>query len=315
MWRDVSLTMFLSALIALTIWIVLPPRRKAKRQSVPFDPSRGYQVYTREFDVEISAEELDGFLAALGDPDRSWSKRDPAADPAPLFALENELAARPATDGEPPASIEADDTLVSLLIDHSGSMRGDPILFAARAALVASDLLKRIGAKHEVLGFTTAHWKGGRSREKWLKDGRPPYPGRLNDLLHIVYCSADETLTARHAAAMLIPGLLKENIDGEAIAWASARLRQRAERYKYLIVLSDGAPMDDSTLMENGERYLHHHLPEQIRRIEAAGDIRIAAIGIGHPVDRYYGSGVMIGSPEELESTVVARIERLLASV
>ncbi|NPU13228.1 hypothetical protein HL666_20900 [Bradyrhizobium sp. 83002] len=121
-----------------------------------------------------------------------------------------------------------------------------------------------------------------------------------------------ETLTARHAAAMLTPGLLKENIDGEAIAWASARLRQRAERRKFLIVLSDGAPVDDSTLSENGESYLHHHLPEQIRQIEAAGDIRIAAIGIGHPVDRYYGDGVMIGSPGELESTVTAVIERLL---
>ncbi|NPU66571.1 hypothetical protein HL667_16320 [Bradyrhizobium sp. 83012] len=107
-----------------------------------------------------------------------------------------------------------------------------------------------------------------------------------------------ETLTARHAAAMLTPGLLKENIDGEAIAWASARLRQRAERRKFLIVPSDGAPVDDSTLSENGESYLHHHLAERIRQIEAAGDIRIAAIGIGqHPVDSYYGDGVMIGSP------------------
>jgi cobaltochelatase CobT len=304
--------MFLSALIALTIWIGLPPRRKAKRQSVPFDPSRAYQVYTREFDAEISAEELDGFLAML-DPDGSWAKRYPAVDPAPLFALEQELAGRPVTGGEPPVSIRADDTVVTLLIDHSGSMRGDPILVAARAALVAADLLKRIGVKHEVLGFTTARWKGGRSREKWLRDGRPPYPGRLNDLLHIVYCSAGETMTARDAAAMLNPGLLKENIDGEAIAWASTRLRQRTERRKFLIVLSDGAPVDDSTLSENGDSYLHHHLPEQIRQIEAAGDIRIAAIGIGqHPVDRYYGDAVTIGSPEELEGTVAAVIERLL---
>ncbi|MGJ4926674.1 cobaltochelatase CobT-related protein [Bradyrhizobium sp. HKCCYLS2038] len=311
MWRDVSLTMFLSALIALTIWIGLP-RRKAKRQSVPFDPSRAYRVYTREFDVEIDAEELDGFLAML-DPDGSWAKRYPAVDPAPLFALEKELAARATTGGEPPVSIQADDSIVTLLIDHSGSMRGDPMLFTARAALVAADLLKRIGAKHEVLGFTTARWRGGRSREKWLRDGRPPYPGRLNDLLHIVYCSAGETLTPQCCAAMLKSGLLKENIDGEAIAWAAARLRQRAERRKFLIVLSDGAPVDDSTLYENGESYLYHHLPEQIRQIEATGDIRIAAIGIGqHPVDRYYGDGIMVGSPEELESTVVAVIKRLL---
>ncbi|CCD97898.1 conserved hypothetical protein [Bradyrhizobium sp. STM 3809] len=310
MWRDVSLTMFLIALIASS---VLPPFRKTKRKPVPFDPARPYRAYTREFDIEIRSEELDSFLATLSDAERSWVKRYPAVDPAPLFALEKDLAARAATDRKTPASGEATDTLVTLLIDHSGSMRGDPILFAARAALVASDLLKRLGAKHEVLGFTTVRWRGGRSREKWQTDGRPPYPGRLNDLLHIVYCSAGESLTAQRCAPMLMPGLLKENIDGEAIAWAAARLRQRAERRKHLIVLSDGAPVDDSTLAENGERYLHHHLPEQVREIEAAGDIRIAAIGIGeYPVAHSYRDGIELGAPEQLESTVVALIERLL---
>ena len=186
------------------------------------------------------------------------------------------------------------------------------MLFAARAALVASDLLDDLGAKHEVLGFTTARWKGGRSREKWLSDRRPSYPGRLNDLLHIVYCSAGEKLCARHCAAMLRPELMKENIDGEAVEWAASRLRRRGERNKLLIVLSDGAPVDDSTLLENGDGYLSHHLSRVTSEIEQAGGIRLAAIGIGHPVEQYYKQGITIGSPEELEDTLVQLINRLL---
>jgi cobaltochelatase CobT len=148
--------------------------------------------------------------------------------------------------------------------------------------------------------------------EKWLSDRQPAYPGRLNDLLHIVYCSAGEKLRARHSAAMLRPDLMKENIDGEAIEWAASRLRQRQEGQKCLIVLSDGAPVDDSTLHTNGDEYLNHHLRRVAGEIEQAGDIRLAAIGIGHPVEQYYKQGITISSPEELESTLVQLINRLL---
>ena len=265
--------------------------------------------------MEIKANDLDAVLAGLPDSDRRWAERFPEVDPGQLYDLEKDLAGRRARmetaqpqDGSAPGA----DAIVSLLIDHSGSMRGQPMLFAARAALVASDLLDGLGVKQEVLGFTTARWKGGRSREKWLSHRQPSYPGRLNDLLHIIYCSAGEKLSARHCAVMLRRDLVKENIDGEAVEWAASRLRRREESQKCLIVLSDGAPVDDSTLQTNGDGYLNHHLSRVTSEIEQAGDIRLAAIGIGHPVEQYYKQGITISSPEELESTLVQLINRLL---
>ncbi|MBR0752809.1 cobalamin biosynthesis protein CobT [Bradyrhizobium jicamae] len=308
LWRDAFLTV-LVALIALSF---VPSLRRSRRRPVRFDPNRPYQAYTREFDVETKTDDLDAILATLPEPDRRWAERYPPVDPGPLYDLETDLAAQradmgaaPPQDSSPPAA----DAIVSLLIDHSGSMRGQPMLFAAKAALVASDLLDGLGAKQEVLGFTTVRWKGGQSREKWLSDRHPSYPGRLNDLLHIIYCSAGE---ARHCATMLRPSLLKENIDGEAIEWAASRLRRRDERQKCLIVLSDGAPVDDSTLYENGDRYLPEDLRRVANEIEQAGDIQLAAIGIGHPVGQYYKQGITIDSPEELESTLIQLINRLL---
>lgn len=307
LWRDA----FLTALVALMALSFLPSLRKSRQTPVPFDPARPYRAYTRDYDLEIKAGDLDAVLAAS--PDRRSAERFPQVDPGPLYDLEAELAGRRA---DLAATQQRDrspsDTIVTLLIDHSGSMRGQPILFAARAALVASDLLDGLGVTYEVLGFTTARWKGGQSREKWLNDRKPSYPGRLNDLLHVVYCSPAEKLSARHCAEMLRRDLLKENIDGEAIEWAASRLRQRDERQKCLIVLSDGAPVDDSTLHENGDRYLDHHMRRVIGEIEQAGDIRLAAIGIGHPVEQYYKEGLTISSPEELESTLVQLINRLL---
>ena len=304
---------FLTTVVALIVWTFLPLLRRSRRRAVRFDPDRPYQVYTRDFDLEIKVDDLDAVLATL--PDRRWAERFPEVDPAQLFDLEKDLAARRAgieTSQLQDTSVPgAADTIVSLLIDHSGSMRGQPMLCAARATLVASDLLDGLGAKY-VLGFTTARWKGGRSREKWLSDRQPAYPGRLNDLLHIVYCSAGEKLSARHSAMMLRPDLVKENIDGEAVEWAASRLRRRDEGQKYLIVLSDGAPVDDSKLRANGDRYLSHHLSRVADEIEQAGDIRLAAIGIGHPVEQYYKQGITISSPEELEGTLVQLINRLL---
>jgi cobaltochelatase CobT len=315
LWRNA----FLTVLVALIASSFLPLLRRPWRNPVRFDPKRPYQVYTRDFDVETNADDLDAVLTELPDSDRRWAERFPEVDPGQLYDLEKDLSARSARTGtvqsQDGADLGASDAIVALLIDHSGSMRGQPMLFAARAALVASDLLDSLGAKQEVLGFTTARWKGGRSREKWLSDRQPSYPGRLNDLLHIIYCRAGEKLSAQHCAAMLRPDLVKENIDGEAVEWAASRLRRREERRKYLIVLSDGAPVDDSTLHANGDGYLDHHLRRVTSEIEQAGDIQLAAIGIGHPVERYYKQGTTISSPEELESTLVQLINRLLHSL
>jgi len=312
LWRNA----FLTALVALIAFSFLPLLRRSWRRPIRFEPNRPYQVYVRDYDVETHANDLDKVLAALPDPDRDWAERFPEVDPGQLYDIEKNLTAQLArtTTAKPPdgSAVGATDTIVSLLIDHSGSMRGQPILSAARAALAASDLLDSLGATQEVLGFTTTRWKGGRSREKWLSDGQPSYPGRLNDLLHIIYCSAGEKLSARHCAAMLRRELIKENVDGEAIEWAASRLRQRKERQKYLIVISDGAPVDDSTLIANGDGYLDHHLRRVIGEIEQAGDIRLAAIGISHRVEQYYKQGITISSAEDLESTLLQLINRLL---
>jgi cobaltochelatase CobT len=312
-------------LIFLVVLSCLLPFRKYLRRQARFDPGRPYQVYCRDFDVEVEANKLDAVLAVVPALDRNWSKRFPDIEAGWLSDSEKDVAARRASQ-EPDllqaaARIRAatsrdvlDNTIVSLLIDHSGSMRGQPILFAARAAMVASDLLHGLGAKQEVLGFTTVRWKGGASREKWLRAGRPPYPGRLNDLLHIVYCSAGERLHARDCLTMLRKDLLKENIDGEAIEWAASRLRQRGESHKYMIVVSDGAPVDDSTLYENGDAYMVGHLLSVIRGIAQAGDIQLAAIGIGHPVERYYARSIGVAAPEELDGAILRLIEQLLCS-
>jgi len=310
-------------LIILTFFIALsylPPFLKYSRRQARLDPDRPYQVYCRDFDVEVEADKLDAALAAVPALDHNWSKRFPDIEAGWLLDIEKEGAGTP-TCSEAAARIRAatsqdvlDNTIVSLLIDHSGSMRGQPILLAARAVMVASDLLHGLGAKQEVLGFTTVRWKGGESREKWVRAGRPPYPGRLNDLLHIVYCSAGQRLRARECLTMLRKDLLKENIDGEAIEWAASRLRQRRESHKYLIVLSDGAPVDDSTLYENGGDILERHLLSVIHEIAQAGDIQLAAIGIGHDVDRYYSRSITVAAPEELEGTIPRLIEQLLCS-
>src|SRR5262245_39595771 len=312
----------------LTFFILLsylPPFRKYSRRQARFDPGRPYQVYCREFDVEVEADKLDAALAAVPALERNWPKRCPDIEAEWLLDIEKEVAA--GTRGGTPTCSNAaariraatsqdvlDNTIVSLLIDHSGSMRGQPILLAAKAVMVASDLLHGLGAKQEVLGFTTVRWKGGASREKWVRDGRPPYPGRLNDLLHIVYCSAGQRLRARECLAMLRKDLLKENIDGEAIEWAASRLRKRRESHKYLIVLSDGAPVDDSTLYENSGDYLERHLLSVIHEIVQAGDIQLAAIGIGHAVDSYYSRSIAGAAPEELEGAILQLIEQLLCS-
>ena len=205
------------------------------------------------------------------------------------------------------------DTIVTLLIDNSGSMRGRPISIAAISADILARTLERCGVKTEILGFTTRAWKGGQSRERWLADGRPPQPGRLNDLRHIVYKRADEPWrrARRNLGLMMREGLLKENIDGEALLWAHARLLARPEDRRILMVISDGAPVDDSTLSVNSGTYLEKHLRQVIGWIEARSPIELAAIGIGHDVTRYYGRAVTIMDAEQLGGTMVDQLARL----
>ena len=205
------------------------------------------------------------------------------------------------------------DTVVTLLLDNSGSMRGRPISIAAISADILARTLERCGVKVEILGFTTRAWKGGQSREKWLADGRPPNPGRLNDLRHIIYKEADEPWrrARRNLGLMMREGLLKENIDGEALLWAHQRLIGRVEERKILMVISDGAPVDDSTLSVNSGTYLERHLRQVIAWIESRSPVELIAIGIGHDVTRYYERAVTIMDAEQLGGTMVEQLASL----
>jgi cobaltochelatase CobT len=208
---------------------------------------------------------------------------------------------------------EFKDTVVTLLLDNSGSMRGRPIMVAAMCADILARTLERCGVKVEVLGFTTRAWKGGQSRERWLAEGKPPGPGRLNDLRHIIYKAADSPWrrTRRNLGLMMREGLLKENIDGEALVWAHERLIGRTEQRRILMVISDGAPVDDSTLSVNPGNYLERHLRDVIEWIEARSPVELIAIGIGHDVTRYYRRAVTIVDAEQLGGAMTEKLAEL----
>ncbi len=205
------------------------------------------------------------------------------------------------------------DTIVTLLIDNSGSMRGRPITIAAICADILSRTLERCSVKVEILGFTTKNWKGGKSREIWNKNNKPKNPGRLNDLRHIIYKSADTQwrMAKNNLGLMLKEGLLKENIDGEAINWAYNRLGKRKEERKILMIISDGAPVDDSTLSVNSGDYLEKHLKRMVKYIENRSDIEILAIGIGHDVSRYYSKAIKITDVQELGDVMINQLSHL----
>ncbi|MBB3898375.1 cobaltochelatase subunit CobT [Roseococcus suduntuyensis] len=205
------------------------------------------------------------------------------------------------------------DTVVTLLIDNSGSMRGRPITVAAMCADILARTLERCAVKTEILGFTTRAWKGGQSRERWVQEGKPRNPGRLNDLRHIVYKAADAPWrrSRRAIGLMLREGLLKENIDGEALDWAYKRLLTRSEHRRILMVISDGAPVDDSTLSVNPGNYLERHLRDVIKTIETRNQVELIAIGIGHDVTRYYRRAVTIVDAEELGGTMMKKLAEL----
>ena len=301
-----------------------------------------YKVYTTEFDEIISAEEiadideldrlrnyldkqisnLQGVVARLANKlqrklmaqqNRSWD-----------FDLEEGILdtarlVRVVTDPMHPLSFKMErdtdfrDTVVTLLIDNSGSMRGRPIMVAATCADILTRTLERCGVKAEVLGFTTKAWKGGQSRELWTNSGKPMRPGRLNDLRHIIYKSADAPWrrSKRNLGLMMKEGILKENIDGEALEWAYERIQKRQEQRKIMMVISDGAPVDDSSLSVNSGNYLELHLKKVINKIETNKDIELIAIGIGHDVTRYYKRAVTIIDVEELGGVMTEKLAEL----
>ena len=283
------------------------------------EPDLLYRVFTRDFDQTVNANALDGVLGPVSAStqaglEEAWDAFMGALQgwrtKLQLTALDASARIRAETTEEQRA-----DTVVSVLIDHSGSMRGQNILLAATAADVVQDFLGHLGIGAEVLGFTTVSWKGGRSRRSWLLRGRPRNPGRLCDLLHIVYRSGDDG-TTRGAGwsfrPMLRPDLLKENVDGEALQWAVSRLRACGQSRKILLVISDGAPVDDSTLLANDVGYLDRHLRAVVSDLEASEDILVAAIGIGTDASRYYSRAVQVAIPEELGTTALGLLEALI---
>jgi cobaltochelatase CobT len=303
-----------------------------------------YKVYSNQFDEEIAAEDLcdseeltrlrnyldkqlsnlQGVVARLANrlqrrlmaqQNRSWDfdLEEGVLDAARLT--------RVVIDPMHPLSFKVEqdtdfrDTVVSLLLDNSGSMRGRPITVAATCADILARTLERCGVKVEILGFTTRAWKGGQAREKWLAANKPSNPGRLNDLRHIIYKSADSPWrrARRNLGLMMREGLLKENIDGEALIWAHNRLLARREQRRILMVISDGAPVDDSTLSVNSGNYLEKHLRQVIHDIEQRSPVELIAIGIGHDVTRYYKRAVTIVDAEELGGAMTEKLAELFS--
>ena len=212
--------------------------------------------------------------------------------------------------------IEFKDTIVTLLIDNSGSMRGRPITVAALCSDILTRTLERCLIKTEILGFTTKAWKGGRSREEWIKKGKPSNPGRLNDLRHIIYKAGDAPWrrTKKNLGLLLREGILKENVDGEALQWAYNRLEYRQEKRKILIVISDGAPVDDSTLSVNPGNYLEKNLRDIILKIENKSNVELIAIGIGHDVSRYYTKAVTIMDVDQLGEVLLEELSVIFSN-
>jgi cobaltochelatase CobT len=319
---------------------------KPWRPDLPFanQDQWGYKIFSTQFDEVIEAHELcdgeelarlrnfldqqlqlmQGVVARLANrlqrllqaqQNRSWE-----------FDLEEGLLdsarlTRVVIDPMHPLSFKREkdmdfrDTVVTLLLDNSGSMRGRPIMVAAMCADILARTLERCAVKVEVLGFTTRAWKGGQSREKWIAEGKPQQPGRLNDLRHVIYKSADEPWrhARRNLGLMMREGLLKENIDGEALMWAHSRLAGRPEQRKIMMVISDGAPVDDSTLSVNSGNYLERHFRKVINDIENKSNVELVAIGIGHDVTRHYRKAVTIVDAEQLGGAMTDQLIGLFA--
>jgi cobaltochelatase CobT len=315
---------------------------RPKMRNEPEDPNAHYKVFTRAHDELITAEELcDGEELArlrayldqqlkplqsvvgrlanrlqrrlMAKQNRAWSfdLEEGVLDTARLTrVIVDPMSALSFKQEE---DMPFKDTVVTLLLDNSGSMRGRPIMVAALCADILARTLERCGVKVEILGFTTRAWKGGTSKENWLQAGRPPQPGRLNDLRHVIYKSADAPWrrARRNLGLMMREGLLKENIDGEALLWAHDRLIGRPEQRRILMVISDGAPVDDSTLSANPGNYLERHLRAVIHWLETRSPVELIAIGIGHDVTRYYKRAVTITDAEQLGGVMIEKLAEL----
>ena len=303
-----------------------------------------YKFYTQEFDEVIAAEELESeeellrlrqnldqqllnlknFISKLANKlqrkllakqNRSWEfdLEEGSLDASKLTRIImdplNSLSFKKEKD------IKFKDTLVTILIDNSGSMRGKPISVAAICADILARTLERCSVKVEILGFTTKHWKGGQSREKWTSNKKPLSPGRLNDLRHIVYKSADTPWrqSKNNIGLMLKEGLLKENIDGEALKWAYNKVLKRKEERKILMVISDGAPVDDSTLSTNASDFLENNLKQIVKWIEKSSSVELLAIGIGHDVTRYYNKAIKIADVQDLGDVMINQLTNLFS--
>jgi cobaltochelatase CobT len=312
------------------------------RKNFTEGPGGRYHIYTDQFDEEVDAaeladpEELARLRRALDEQlsthqaiitklanrlqrkvmaqqRRSWEfgLDEGILDPTRLARI----VANPTVPLSYKAEKETDfrDSVVTILIDNSGSMRGRPIALAAMSADIISRTLERCAVKVEILGFTTRAWKGGKARELWLEQGRPPAPGRLNDIRHIIYKAADAPMRRmrKNLGLMLKEGILKENIDGEALVWAHNRLAKRPEARKILMVISDGAPVDDSTLSVNPSNILEADLRNVIHWIENSGKIELTAIGIGHDVTRYYKKAMMIADADQLAKALIDQLADL----
>lgn len=262
-----------------------------------------YRAYTTKFDRVIGGNQINQFLANKGRKafEEYASELDLAWD---RWIAGAELAAIEAVAGLKDSV--ADRTIACLLVDHSGSMRGQRAILATAIVEIVADFWSRLGVRYEILGFTTQSWHGGRSRRRWRLLGSPPNPGRLCDLLHIVYRSADDTVPGAPWTVRNLNRreLLKENVDGEAVEWATSRLLARPEDRKILIVISDGAPVDDSTLMANDVGYLHRHLVSVVEATQAKG-IRLGAIGTGEFVEGIYPRHILLDAPQQLSSLLI----------
>ena len=314
-----------------------------RKKNINFGDSK-YKYYTQEFDEIINAEELENeeellrlrqnldqqllilknFISKLANKlqrkllakqNRSWDfdMEEGALDTSKLTRVIidplNSLSFKKEKD------IKFKDTLVTVLIDNSGSMRGKPISVAAICADILSRTLERCSVKVEILGFTTKHWKGGQSRQKWTDNQKPLFPGRLNDLRHIIYKSADTPWrqSKNNMGLMLKEGLLKENIDGEALKWAYNKILKRKEERKILMVISDGAPVDDSTLSTNTSDYLENNLKQTVKWIEKNSSVELLAIGIGHDVTRYYNKAIKITDVQDLGDVMINQLADLFS--
>ncbi len=311
------------ALVALLVWLSFRPRKTRCIADGPADEP--YRIYTRDYDMVLSADQVVARLpGASPDGGRGHLDGAPAWERA-VAEMEALLAERRAAFAagrdealarlrEAAGAIDPRDVAVALLIDQSGSMKGSPIASAAVAATLLADLLTAFGACSEILGFSTAGWRGGHARPQWLEGGRPARPGRLCALMHVIYKSANEAGFGVEARKVMVhPDLLRENVDGEAILWARDRLAARPEPNKLLLVVSDGAPVDDSTLQSNGPSYLYRHVKSVLREAEADPQLTLGGVEINHDIEVFYGLAERAPTPSDVPDAAIRLLQRMLA--